>query len=135
MKITQAFTREEENRGIYEKLNKKCSSDLDEGPVHLQPGVVLCGQHLHLGGGRHVPHRPVDAGARHADRHPNCHFLLRLAVLAAHFEPVQPVQHLSSTRWPIWSAFEMIDEPVTVDDAPGATELPPHHRPVSPSTT
>ena len=24
MKITQAFTREEENRGIYEKLNKKC---------------------------------------------------------------------------------------------------------------
>ncbi len=103
MKITQAFTREEENRGIYEKLNKKCYQTWMKAQ-YTSNLVVLCGQYLHLGGGRHVPHRPVDAGARHADRHPNCHFLLRLAVLAAHFEPVQPVQHLSSTRWPIWSA-------------------------------
>ena len=43
MKITQAFTREEENREIYDKLNKKCVSHLDEGTVHFQPGVVFRG--------------------------------------------------------------------------------------------
>ena len=95
MKITQAFTREEENRGIYEKLNKKCyntwmkaqyTSNLVWYSVDNISTWVVGAMYL------------IDAGPGYADRHPYCHFLLRLAVLAAHFEPVQPVQHLHQRR-------------------------------------
>ena len=125
MKITQAFTREEENRGIYEKLNKKCYNTWMKAQYTSNLVWYSVDNISTWVGGRHVPYRPVDAGPGYADRHPYCHFLLRLAVLAAHFEPVQPVQHLHQRRGLPGAYFEMIDEPVTVDDAPGATELPP----------
>ena len=93
MKITQAFTREEENRGIYEKLNKKCYNTWMKAQY-------------------------------------TSNLVWYISSYAWRFW--QPILNLSNLYNTFINAvayleriFEMIDEPVTVDDAPGATELPP----------
>lgn len=125
MKITQAFTREEENAEIYDKLNKNCvrtwmkaqyTSNLiwvsvDNistwvvGAMYLT-GLMLLGPTVQIG------------------------TLIALASYAWRFW--QPILSLSNLYNTFINAvayleriFEMMDEPVTVDDVPGAAELPP----------
>ncbi|WP_369299056.1 ABC transporter ATP-binding protein [uncultured Neglectibacter sp.] len=125
MKITQAFTREEENAEIYDRLNKNCvrtwmkaqyTSNLiwlsvDNistwvvGAMYLT-GLMLLGPAVQIG------------------------TLIALASYAWRFW--QPILSLSNLYNTFINAvayleriFEMMDEPVTVDDAPGAVELPP----------
>lgn len=125
MKITQAFTREEENAEIYDRLNKNCvrtwmkaqyTSNLiwlsvDNistwvvGAMYLT-GLMLLGPAVQIG------------------------TLIALASYAWRFW--QPILSLSNLYNTFINAvayleriFEMMDEPVTVGDAPGATELPP----------
>ncbi len=125
MKITQAFTREEENAEIYDKLNKNCvrtwmkaqyTSNLiwlsvDNistwvvGAMYLT-GLMLLGPAVQIG------------------------TLIALASYAWRFW--QPILNLSNLYNTFINAvayleriFEMMDEPVTVDDVPDAVELPP----------
>ncbi len=125
MKITQAFTREEENAGIYDKLNKNCyrtwmkaqyTSNLiwvsvDNistwvvGAMYLV-GLTLVGPGMQIG------------------------TLIAISSYAWRFW--QPILNLSNlyntfinTVAYLERIFEMMDEPVTVDDAPDAQELPP----------
>ncbi|MCH5352257.1 MAG: ABC transporter ATP-binding protein [Acutalibacter sp.] len=125
MKITQAFTREEENAGIYDKLNQNCKrtwmkaqytsnliwlsvdniSTWVVGAMYLT-GLMLLGPAVQIG------------------------TLIALASYAWRFW--QPILSLSNLYNTFINAvayleriFEMMDEPVTVDDAPDATELPP----------
>lgn len=125
MKITQAFTREEENAEIYDRLNKNCvrtwmkaqyTSNLiwlsvDNistwvvGAMYLT-GLMLLGPAVQIG------------------------TLIALASYAWRFW--QPILSLSNLYNTFINAvayleriFEMMDEPVTVDDVPGAVELPP----------
>lgn len=125
MKITQAFTREEENAEIYDKLNKayykswmkaQYTSNLvwysvDNistwvvGAMYLV-GLMLLGPAMQIG------------------------TLIAISSYAWRFW--QPILNLSNLYNTFINAvayleriFEMIDEPVTVDDLPGATELPP----------
>ncbi len=125
MKITQAFTREEENAEIYDKLNKKAvktwmkaqyTSNLvwfsvDNistwvvGAMYLI-GLVTLGPAMQIG------------------------TLIAISSYAWRFW--QPILSLSNLYNTFINAvayleriFEMMDEPVTVDDVPGATELPP----------
>lgn len=125
MKITQAFTREEENAEIFDKLNKNCyrtwmkaqyTSNLiwysvDNisvwvvGALYLV-GLMLLGPAVQIG--------TLIATAAYAWRF--WQPILNLANLYNTF--VNAVAYLERI-------FEMIDEPVTVDDAPNATELPP----------
>ena len=65
-------------------------------------------------------------GSRRANRYAHRHFRVCVALLAADFGSFPTSTTRSSTPWRIWKRiFEMIDEPVLVDDAPDATELPP----------
>ncbi len=125
MKITQAFTREEENAGIYDKLNKNCyrtwmkaqyTSNLiwvsvDNistwvvGAMYLV-GLMMVGPGMQIG------------------------TLIAISSYAWRFW--QPILSLSNLYNTFINAvayleriFEMMDEPVTVDDAPNAGELPP----------
>ncbi len=125
MKITQAFTREEENAEIYEKLNKNCyrtwmkaqyTSNLiwvsvDNisawvvGAMYLV-GLMMVGPAMQIG------------------------TLIAIASYAWRFW--QPILNLSNlyntfinTVAYLERIFEMMDEPVTVDDALDAKELPP----------
>ncbi len=125
MKITQAFTREEENAGIYDRLNKNCyrtwmkaqyTSNLiwvsvDNistwvvGAMYLV-GLMMVGPGMQIG------------------------TLIAISSYAWRFW--QPILNLSNLYNTFINAvayleriFEMMDEPVTVDDAPGAEELPP----------
>ncbi len=125
MKITQAFTREEENAEIYGKLNKNCyrtwmkaqyTSNLiwvsvDNistwvvGAMYLV-GLMLVGPGMQIG------------------------TLIAISSYAWRFW--QPILNLSNlyntfinTVAYLERIFEMMDEPVTVDDEPGAETLPP----------
>ncbi len=125
MKITQAFTREEENAGIYDRLNVKYRKAWMKAQYTSQLIWVS-----------------VDnistwvVGAM---------YLIGLAFLGPTMQ-IGTIIALSSYAWRFWQPmlnlsnlyntfinavayleriFEMMDEPVTVDDAPGATELPP----------
>lgn len=125
MKITQAFTREGENAGIYDKLNKNCyktwmkaqyTSNLvwysvDNistwvvGAMYLV-GLMMLGPQVQIG--------TLIAISSYAWRF--WQPILNLANLYNTF--INAVAYLERI-------FEMIDEPVTVDDAPDASELPP----------
>ncbi len=125
MKITQAFTREEENAGIYEKLNKNCyrtwmkaqyTSNLiwvsvDNistwvvGAMYLV-GLTMVGPGMQIG------------------------TLIAISSYAWRFwQPILSLSNLYNTFINtvayLERIFEMMDEPVTVDDAPDAEELPP----------
>ena len=122
MKITQAFTREEENRGIYEKLNKKCyqtwmkaqyTSNLVWYSVDNISTWVVGAMYL-IGLWMLGPAMQIGT-------------LIAISSYAWRFW--QPILNLSNLYNTFINAvayleriFEMIDEPVTVDDAPGATE-------------
>lgn len=124
MKITQAFTREEENAEIYGKLNEKCYktwmkaqytsnliwlsvdniSSWVVGAMYIV-GLMLVGPGMQIG------------------------TLIAIASYAWRFW--QPILNLSNLYNTFINAvayleriFEMMDEPVTVDDAPNAEELP-----------
>ena len=125
MKITQAFTREEENAGIYDKLNKNCYKtwmkaqytstlvwySVDNistwvvGAMYLV-GLMMLGPQVQIG--------TLIAISSYAWRF--WQPILNLANLYNTF--INAVAYLERI-------FEMIDEPVTVDDAPDASELPP----------
>jgi len=125
MKITQAFTREEENAGIYDRLNRNYRRAWMKAQYTSQLIWVS-----------------VDnistwvVGAM---------YLIGLAFLGPSMQ-IGTIIALSSYAWRFWQPmlnlsnlyntfinavayleriFEMMDEPVTVDDAPGATKLPP----------
>lgn len=125
MKITQAFTREEENAKIYDGLNQKCyrtwmkaqyTSNLiwvsvDNistwvvGAMYLI-GLMMVGPGMQIG------------------------TLIAISSYAWRFW--QPILNLSNLYNTFINAvayleriFEMMDEPVTVDNAPDAVELPP----------
>ncbi|MEY8312530.1 ABC transporter ATP-binding protein [Oscillospiraceae bacterium 42-9] len=125
MKITQAFTREEENAGIYDRLNRNSYKAWMRAQYTSQLIWVS-----------------VDnistwvVGAM---------YLVGLAFLGPSMQ-IGTIIALSSYAWRFWQPmlslsnlyntfinavayleriFEMLDEPVTVDDAPGAGELPP----------
>ncbi len=125
MKITQAFTREEENREIYDKLNRKCYTtwmkaqytsnlvwySVDNISTWVVGAMYLIGLYM-LG-----PAMKIGT-------------LIAISSYAWRFW--QPILNLSNLYNTFINAvayleriFEMIDEPVTVDDAPGATDLPP----------
>lgn len=124
MKITQAFTREDENAQIYDNLNKKCVStwmkaqytsnliwfSVDNisawvvGAMYII-GLVLLGPSMQIG------------------------TIIAISSYAWRFW--QPILNLSNlyntfinTIAYLERIFEMMDEPVTVDDAPNAYELP-----------
>nr|WP_290461670.1 ABC transporter ATP-binding protein [Acutalibacter muris] len=125
MKITQAFTREEENAEIYDRLNKNCyrtwmkaqyTSNLiwvsvDNisvwvvGAMYIV-GLTVLGPSMQIG--------TIIALSSYAWRF--WQPLLNLSNLYNTF--INAVAYLERI-------FEMMDEPVTVDDAPDATELPP----------
>ncbi len=125
MKITQAFIREEENAEIYDKLNQNCKrtwmkaqytsnliwlsvdniSTWVVGAMYLV-GLMMLGPAVQIG------------------------TLIALASYAWRFW--QPILSLSNLYNTFINAvayleriFEMMDEPITVDDAPDAAELPP----------
>ncbi len=125
MKITQAFIREEENAEIYDRLNQNCKrtwmkaqytsnliwlsvdniSTWVVGTMYLT-GLMMLGPQVQIG------------------------TLIALASYAWRFW--QPILNLSNLYNTFINAvayleriFEMMDEPVTVDDAPDAVELPP----------
>ncbi len=124
MKITQAFTREEENAGIYDRLNKNCyrtwmraqyTSNLiwvsvDNISTWVVGAMYLVGL-LTLGPGMQIG--TIIALASYAWRF--WQPMLSLSNLYNTF--INAVAYLERI-------FEMLDEPVTVDDAPGAGELP-----------
>lgn len=125
MKITQAFTREEENAGIYDRLNKNCMrtwmkaqytsnliwvsvdniSTWVVGAMYLV-GLMMVGPDMQIG------------------------TLIAISSYAWRFW--QPILNLSNlyntfinTVAYLERIFEMMDEPVTVDDLPDAEVLPP----------
>ncbi|MDE6837599.1 MAG: ABC transporter ATP-binding protein/permease [Acutalibacter sp.] len=124
MKITQAFVREEENAAIYDKLNKNCyktwmraqyTSNLIwvsvenistwvVGAMYLV-GLCTLGPTMQIG--------TIIAISSYAWRF--WQPMLSLSNLYNTF--INAVAYLERI-------FEMMDEPVTVDDAPDATELP-----------
>jgi ATP-binding cassette subfamily B protein len=125
MKITQAFTREEENAGIYDRLNRNSYKawmkaqytsqliwvSVDNistwvvGAMYLV-GLTFLGPTMQIG--------TIIALSSYAWRF--WQPMLSLSNLYNTF--INAVAYLERI-------FEMLDEPVTVDDAPGATELPP----------
>lgn len=125
MKITQAFTREEENAKIYNKLNTKMykswmkaqyTSNLVWFSVNNISTWVVGAMYL-VGFSLLGP--AVQIGTLIAIS------ALCVALLAADFAAFQPLQHIHNAVAYLERIFEMIDEPVLVDDAPDATELPP----------
>ena len=125
MKITQAFTREQENAEIYDRLNKNCyrtwmkaqyTSNLiwvsvDNisvwvvGAMYIV-GLTVLGPTMQIG--------TIIALSSYAWRF--WQPLLNLSNLYNTF--INAVAYLERI-------FEMMDEPITVDDAPNAAELPP----------
>ena len=125
MKITQAFTREEENAGIYDRLNRNSYKawmkaqytsqliwvSVDNistwvvGAMYLV-GLTFLGPTMQIG--------TIIALSSYAWRF--WQPMLSLSNLYNTF--INAVAYLERI-------FEMLDEPVTVDDAPGAGELPP----------
>ncbi len=125
VKITQAFTREEENAGIYDRLNKNCyrtwmkaqyTSNLIWVSVDNISTWVVAAMYL-VGLTTLGPSMQIGT-------------IIAISSYAWRFW--QPILSLSNLYNTFINAvayleriFEMMDEPVTVDDAPGAGELPP----------
>ena len=124
-KITQSFVREEENAGIYDKLNRKYvkswmkaqfTSNLVWYSVDNISAWVISAMYLI---GLLTLGPAVQVGT-----------LIAIASYAWRFW--QPILQLSNLYNTFINAvayleriFEMMDEPVTIDDAPDAYELPP----------
>ena len=120
MKITQAFTREEENAGIYDRLNRNSYKawmkaqytsqliwvSVDNISTWVVGAMYLVGLTMQIG--------TIIALSSYAWRF--WQPMLSLSNLYNTF--INAVAYLERI-------FEMLDEPVTVDDAPGAGELPP----------
>lgn len=125
MKITQAFVREEENAEIYDRLNRKCKStwmkaqytsnliwvSVDNistwvvGAMYLV-GLTMVGPGMQIG------------------------TLIAISSYAWRFwQPILSLSNLYNTFINtvayLERIFEMMDEPITVDDAPDAKPLPP----------
>ena len=125
MKITQAFVREEENAGIYDKLNQnyrrswmraQYTSNLiwvsvDNISTWVVGAMYLAGL-CALGPGMQIG--TIIALSSYAWRF--WQPMLSLSNLYNTF--INAVAYLERI-------FEMMDEPVTVDDVPGAAQLPP----------
>lgn len=124
-KITQAFTREEENAEIFDRLNKKSVKSWMRAQYisHLVwPTVdnistwVVCAMYLV---GVFMLGPALKIGTLIAISSYAWRFwqpLLSLSQLYNNF--INSIAYLERI-------FETMDEPITVDDAPGATELPP----------
>ena len=124
MKITQVFTREEKNAEIYNNLNTKMykawmkaqyTSNLVSLSVENISTIVVGAMYLV---GLSMLGPAVQIGT-----------LIALASYAWRFwQPILQLANLYNTFINavayLERIFEMMDEPVTVDDAPGATELP-----------
>ena len=124
-KITQAFVREDENAEIYDKLNRKYvkswmkaqfTSNLVWYSVDNISTIVIAAMYLI---GLFMLGPAVKIGT-----------LIAISSYAWRFW--QPILQLSNLYNTFINAvayleriFEMIDEPVTIDDAPNASELPP----------
>ena len=124
-KITQAFVREDENAEIYDKLNRKYvkswmkaqfTSNLVWYSVDNISTIVIAAMYLI---GLFMLGPAVKIGT-----------LIAISSYAGRFW--QPILQLSNLYNTFINAvayleriFEMIDEPVTIDDAPNASELPP----------
>ena len=124
-KITQAFVREDENAEIYDKLNRKYvkswmkaqfTSNLVWYSVDNISTIVIAAMYLI---GLFMLGPAVKIGT-----------LIAISSYARRFW--QPILQLSNLYNTFINAvayleriFEMIDEPVTIDDAPNASELPP----------
>ena len=124
-KITQAFVREDENAEIYDKLNRKYvkswmkaqfTSNLVWYSVDNISTIVISAMYLI---GLFMLGPAVKIGT-----------LIAISSYAWRFW--QPILQLSNLYNTFINAvayleriFEMIDEPVTIDDAPNASELPP----------
>ena len=124
-KITQAFVREDENAVIYDKLNRKYvkswmkaqfTSNLVWYSVDNISTIVVAAMYLI---GLFMLGPAVKIGT-----------LIAISAYAWRFW--QPILQLSNLYNTFINAvayleriFEMIDEPVTIDDAPDAGELPP----------
>ncbi len=124
-KITQAFVREDENAEIYDKLNRKYvkswmkaqfTSNLVWYSVDNISTIVIAAMYLI---GLFMLGPAVKIGT-----------LIAISSYAWRFW--QPILQLSNLYNTFINAvayleriFEMIDEPVTIDDAPDAGELPP----------
>lgn len=125
MKITQAFVREEENAGIYDRLNQNCKrtwmkaqytsnliwvsvdniSTWVVGAMYLV-GLTMVGPGMQIG------------------------TLIAISSYAWRFwQPILSLSNLYNTFINtvayLERIFEMMDEPITVDDAPDAKPLPP----------
>ena len=124
MKITQVFTREEKNADIYNTLNTKMykawmkaqyTSNLVSLSVENISTIVVGIMYLV---GLSMLGPAVQIGT-----------LIALASYAWRFwQPILQLANLYNTFINavayLERIFEMLDEPITVDDAPGATELP-----------
>jgi len=124
-KITQAFTREEENAEIYDRLNQKAvkswmraqyTSNLIWFSVDNISAVIVSAMYL--------------AGLLMLGSSLRIGTLIAISSYAWRFW--QPILSLSNLYNNFMNSiayleriFETMDEPVTVDDIPGATELPP----------
>ena len=98
MKITQAFTREEENAKIYNKLNTKMYKSWMKAQYTSNLRVVFRQQHLHMGRWRYVPCGLLAFGSRRANRYAHRHFRVCVALLAADFAAFQPLQYVHQRR-------------------------------------
>ena len=124
-KITQAFVREDENAEIYDKLNRKYvkswmkaqfTSNLVWYSVDNISTIVIAAMYLI---GLFMLGPAVKIGT-----------LIAISSYAWRFwQPILQLSHLYNTFINavayLERIFEMIDEPVTIDDAPDAGELPP----------
>ena len=124
-KITQAFTREEENAGIYDRLNTayrkswmkaQYTSNLVWLSVDNISTWVIAAMYL--------------VGVSFLGKSLEIGTMIAIAAYAWRFW--QPILNLSNlynsfinTIAYLERIFEMLDEPVTVDDEPDASELPP----------
>ena len=125
MKITQAFTREEENAGIYDRLNTNYRRSWMRAQYTSQLiWVSVDNISTWVVGAMYV------VGLAFLGPAMQIGTIIALSSYAWRFW--QPMLNLSNLYNTFINAvayleriFEMMDEPVTVDDAPGATELPP----------
>ena len=124
MKITQAFTREEENAKIYNNLNTKMYKSWMK--AQYTSNLVWFSV-------SNISHGSLALCTLWASRFGSAVQIGTLIAISAYaWRFWQPILQLSNLYKTFINAvayleriFEMIDEPVLVDDAPDATELPP----------
>lgn len=125
-RITQIFAREDENAQIFDNLSTKCNKSwmwavrwsnlvwpgIDNISVWVRAAIFICG--LIIFGQGHETVGTIVAIASYASRF--WQPIMNLGNIFNNF--INNVAYLERI-------FETLDEPVTVDDAPDATELPP----------